>query len=57
MIFNDKIDCVNFCNNCIYNYKEAREVQVFKIYNIIAKLNIIYINITKHINYLFFDKY
>lgn len=54
--FDDKIDHKYCCNNCIYNYKEAGQVPVFKVYNAIAKLNMMYAGIVEYSDLLFSSK-
>ena len=39
MVFDNRIDYENYYDNYMYNHKEAGQVQVFKIYNVIAKLD------------------
>lgn len=56
MTFDDKIDYKNCYNNYIYNCEKARQVLVFEVYNIIVKLGIIYIGITKYFNLLLSDE-
>lgn len=56
MIFDNKINCKYYCENCIYNYTKARQVSNFKVYNIIAKLDILYAHTTKYFNHRLFSE-
>ncbi len=40
--FDDRINREYYCDNCIYNRGEADQILVFKTYNVIAKLGMIY---------------
>lgn len=52
MTFDDKIDCENYYDNCMYNCGGARQVLMFETYNLTKKLGMIYIEITKYFNFL-----
>ncbi len=49
---NNGINCKYYCNNYIYNRAEAGQVPVFKAYNVIAKLGMIYLGIAEYSNVL-----
>lgn len=55
MAFDNKIDCKNYYNNYIYNCEQARQVSVFVLYNINAKLGMMYVDITKYSDLLLLD--
>lgn len=48
MAFNNKIDCEYYCDNCMYDCDKTRQVPVFEAYNVIAKLDIMYVGIVKY---------
>lgn len=56
MVFNDRIDCKYYCNNCIYNHEEVGQVPMFEAYNITAKLSMIYMDIAKYFDLLLSHK-
>lgn len=56
VVFNDKIDCEYCFDNYMYNYREVRKVLMFNTYNTITKLDIIYTDIVKYFNFLFFSE-
>lgn len=56
MLFNNRINCEYYYNNCIYNYIKAGQVSDFKVYNITTKLGIIYIYIIEYFNLLLFSE-
>lgn len=56
MAFDNRIDYKNCCNNYIYNCSKIGQISVFKAYNIIAKLDMKYIETIKYFNLLLLDK-
>lgn len=54
--FNNRIDYQYYCDNYIYNYAKAGQASDFEAYNIITKLGIMYIYITKYSNLLLFSE-
>lgn len=54
--FDNKIDYENYCDNCIYNRREIKQVSVFEAYNITAKLSIIYTGTTEYFSLLLLNK-
>ena len=52
MTFNDKIDCENYCDNCMFNIREVGQVLVFEAYDLIAKLGMMYTDTTEYSNLL-----
>ncbi len=57
MALDDRIDHEYFCDNYIYNYREVRQIPVFKAYDITIKLDMIYTDIAKYSDHLFSNKY
>lgn len=55
MAFNNKIDYKNYYNNFMHNCEKIGQVIVFKAYNMITKLDIIYTKMLKYFNFLFLD--
>lgn len=51
--FNNMINHEYYYDNCIYNNVEIRHVLDFKVYDIIAKLGMIYMHTIKYSNFLF----
>lgn len=56
MVLNDKMDCKYCWDNCIYNNVEAGQVSNFEVYNIIAKLNIVYAYTKEYSDLFFYDE-
>lgn len=56
MVFDDRINCKNCYDNCMYNCREAEQVPVFKAYNMTAKLDMMNKSITKYSNLLLSSK-
>lgn len=56
MAFDDKIDCEYCYDNYIYNRGEARQVQVFDVYDLTTKLGIIYVSLAEYSNLLISNK-
>lgn len=54
--FDNKIDCDNCYDNCIYNHKEARQIPVFKTYNVTTRLDIIYVDTMEYSDILLLGK-
>lgn len=51
------MDYKYYYDNYIYNYKKIRQVLVFEVYDIIAKLSMMYMSIAKYFNLLLFSEY
>lgn len=56
IVFDDKIDCEYYYDNCIYNCEEIGQIPVFEVYDITAKLGMMYIGIVKYFNLLLSSK-
>ncbi len=54
--FEDRLECDNCCDNCMYNNAEARQVPEFDGYDITARLNIMYKHTIEYLNLLFSSK-
>lgn len=57
MTFDIRIGCEYYYNSYIYNYRETEQILVFKTYNLTARLNMMYMDIVKYFNHLFFSEY
>lgn len=56
MAFDDRIDHENCCDNCVYNHGEVKQIPVFEIYDVTAKLGMIYASITEYSDLLLLGK-
>ena len=54
--FDDRINYEYYCDNCIYNRGEARQIPVFEAYDMTAKLGMMYAGIAEYSNLLFSSK-
>lgn len=52
MAFDDRIDWENCYDNCMYNRGEAGQVPVFEVYNVTAKLRMMYAGTTEYTDLL-----
>ncbi len=52
MAFDDRLEHENYCDNCMYNNAEARQVPEFHGYNVTARLNMIYEHTIEYSNLL-----
>ena len=46
--FKPFLDLANYCDNCIYNYTEASQVPDFELYNVSARLAMMYERILEY---------
>lgn len=53
IVFDDRIDCEYYCDNCIYNREEVKQVSMFGAFYMITKLSIIYAGIAEYFDLLF----
>lgn len=56
IIFDAKISCKYYDNNCMYNRGNVGQLLIFETYNMTARLGIIYVGIAKYSNLLFSSK-
>lgn len=57
MVFDDKINYKYCYDNCMYNCRDIKQVLVFEAYNMTANLDMMYKDIAKYFDLLFFSEH